>query len=227
MYKYLIFDLDDTLMDFKLAEKTAIAKVFTRHGIDDSDQTIELYSKINKEFWESFERGDIKREEIFTGRFERFLKVVGKALSPEKLSDDYFDKLSLCGFVYDGAKELLKALSKNHTLIAATNGHLPIQKSRIALSGLEKYFDGGIYISEALGTQKPEKEFFDIILSDLKNPPKSEVLVLGDSLTSDILGAKNSGLDSCYVDLRGKGGGEELYTYRVTSLKEILNLLKG
>lgn len=221
MYKYLIFDLDDTLLDFKKSEDTAIREVFAEFGVSPTDENVSLYSGINKSFWERFERGEIKREDIFEGRFIEFSKALGISLPADRVSAEYFNRLSLCGFVLAGAKELLEALFKNYTLVAATNGHLPIQKSRIALSGLSKYFNGGIYISGALNTQKPEKKFFDIILNDLKNPNKDEVLVLGDSLSSDILGAKNAGLDSCYVDLKNKGGGKGLYTYTVTALCDI------
>ncbi len=220
MYKYLIFDLDDTILDFAKAEHTAIKKVFEQNGVGSSDETVALYSKVNKRFWERFERGEIKREEIFEGRFIEFAKEVGQSLPTKSLCDGYFTELSKCGFVLDGAEELLSSLKNNYEIIGATNGTFSIQKSRIEASKIAHLFGGGIYISEVMGTQKPEKKFFDIIFNDIGSPPKNEVLVLGDSLTSDILGAANYGLDSCFVDLKNKNL-KGPYTYRVTSLGDI------
>jgi 2-haloacid dehalogenase len=222
MYKYLIFDLDDTLLDFKKAERVAIGQVLKEFNVDNSDKTVEIYSLINKSFWERFEKGEIKREDIFEGRFKEFARFLHLDLDTRKMCDRYFEALSLYGFVFDGAVELLEALKDRYTLCAATNGTLSIQKSRLEDSKISHFFNGGIYISEALGTKKPEKKFFDIILNELGNPAKSEVLVLGDSLSSDILGAKNAGLDSCFVNLRNQAINEHINpTYTVTSLKDI------
>ena len=220
MYKYLIFDLDDTILDFAKSEHTAIKKVFEKNGVNSSDETIKLYSAVNKRFWERFERGEIKREDIFEGRFVEFAEELGRPLPTKALCDGYFIELSKCGFVLEGAEELLCSLKNNYTIIGATNGTFKIQKSRMEASKIAHLFGGGIYISEAMDTQKPEKKFFDIIFNDIGNPPKNEVLVLGDSLTSDILGAENYGLDSCFVDLKNKGLSGP-FTYRVTKLSDI------
>ena len=222
MYKYLLFDLDDTLLDFKKAEAVAIRRVLDMFGIDSSDETVELYSGINKSFWERFERGEIKREEIFEGRFKVLAERLKIDLDTGAICKKYFENLSLCGFTFEGAIPLLQKLKDKYLLCAATNGALITQERRIAASGIEKYFNGGIYISEAMGCQKPQKEYFEQILKALGNPPKEQVLMLGDSLSGDIAGAKNSGIDCCFVNLRGQILPEGICpNYIATSLEDI------
>ena len=221
-YRYLLFDLDDTLLDFKRAEATAIRRVLTQFGIDSSDRTVRLYSEINDGFWKRFERGEIERSEIFEGRFRALASQLGLQLDTAAVSAAYFRALSECGFVFPEAVPLLEQLKKGHILCAITNGALFTQTMRMISSGLGGYFSGGIYISEQIGLQKPQKEYFDYVLRCLGNPPKSEVLVLGDSPSSDIAGAKSAGLDSCFVNLRGQTIPATLCpTYTVCSLPDI------
>lgn len=222
MYKHLIFDLDDTLLDFKTAEASAIKQVMAEFGIDPNDENVELYSGINLSFWKRFEKNEIPREEIFEGRFIEFAKALKISIDTRKMSQQYFEALSLGGQVFPYTIPLLEYLYKKYTLSAATNGALITQKRRIAASGIEKYFKGGIYISEEIGLQKPQKKYFEHILTALGNPPKNQVLVLGDSLSSDILGANNISVDCCFVNLRGQTLPENLKAnFVVNSLEEI------
>lgn len=222
MYKHLIFDLDDTLLDFKSAEASAIKQVMAEFGIDPSDENVELYSGINLSFWKRFEKGEIEREKIFEGRFIELAKALEISIDTKKMRERYFEALSLGGQVFPYTVPLLEYLYEKYTLSAATNGALITQKRRIAASGIEKYFKGGIYISEEIGLQKPQKEYFEHILAALGNPPKNQVLVLGDSLSSDILGANNISVDCCFVNLRGQTLPENLKAnFVVNSLEEI------
>lgn len=222
MYNYLLFDLDDTLLDFKKAEAVAIRHVLNMFGITPTDETVELYSKINKSFWNRFEKGEIEREEIFEGRFKVLAEQLNVNLDTAAICAKYFEALSECGFTFDGAKPLLKNLAEKYTICAATNGALITQEKRIAVSGIEKYFNGGIYISEAMGYKKPQKEYFEYILKSLGNPPKNQVLMLGDSYGSDILGAHNAGIDCCFVNLRKQALPHGIHPqYTVTSLEDI------
>ena len=222
MYKHLIFDLDDTLLDFKSAEATAIRQVMAEFGIDPNNENVALYSGINLNFWKRFEKNEIKREEIFEGRFIELAKNLKISVDTKKMSERYFEALSLGGQVFPYTIPLLKYLHKKYTLSAATNGALITQTRRIASSGIEGYFKGGIYISEAIGLQKPQKEYFEHILTSLGNPPTEEVLIFGDSPSSDILGANNSGIDCCFVNLRGQTLPQNLKAnFVVNSLEEI------
>lgn len=226
MYKYLLFDLDDTLLDFKKAEETAIKTVLADFNIAPTDENILLYSKINDTYWKRFERGEIEKSEIFKNRFKTLAQELKVMLPVETVSRRYFEELSKCGFVFDGAGQMLKYLYNSHVICAATNGELNTQKSRIKKSGLEKYFNGGIFISEQVGFQKPNAEYFEFILDKLKNPEKKDVLVIGDSPSSDILGANNAGLDSCFINFRGNVTPEGINpTYSVTSYSELVSIV--
>ncbi len=223
MYKYLLFDLDDTLFDFKLAEKLAITEVLKKHSLPTDDKTVTLYSKINQECWLAYEQGKITRDDIYINRFVTLVKKLGTTVDPNALCADYFVALSAQGIVFEKAKPLLDYLSdKGYILAAITNGALTTQTGRIKNSGIAHYFNGGIYISEQVGSKKPEKQYFDTVLNALGVTNRSEALVLGDSPSSDILGAINAGLDACFVSLKGDVLPKDLYAkYTVTDLDQI------
>lgn len=226
MYKYLLFDLDETLFDFKLAEKLAITEVLKKHSLPTDDKTVKLYSKINDDCWKAYEKGEIQRDDIYINRFITLVERLGVATNPKDLCADYFVALGAQGIVFPKAEPLLEYLKdKGYVLAAVTNGALTTQNNRIKNSGIGHYFDGGIYISEEVGFKKPEKEFFNLVLNALGNPNKGEVLVLGDSPSSDILGAMNSGLDACFVTLRGEALPKELFAkYIVHDLDDIVKV---
>ena len=226
MYKYIFFDLDETLLDFKLAEATAIAEVLKIFKIEPKREIVELYSKINLSCWKQYERGEISRDEIYSKRVILLGKELGTDIDVNKFSDEYFARLSKQGQTLPYAIDLLKILSKKgYKLAAATNGAEKIQISRIENSKIADFFDCGIFISERIGFKKPDPEFFYYMLDALKIQNKSEVLVIGDSLSSDIKGAASAGLDSCFVNLKN----EELYeqyepTYIANSLEQIISV---
>lgn len=225
-YKYLLFDLDDTLLDFKKAEYYGIKAVFEKMGITVSDENIELYSKINLSCWKQYEQGEITREDIYKNRVVQFGEKIGVDIDVEEFSDTYFYTLSRQGQTMPYAFELMDALSKkDYVIAAATNGALVPQTFRIVNSGLAGFFKGGIFVSEQIGFRKPEPEFFEYLLKELRVKDKGEVLVIGDSLSSDIAGAVSLGLDSCFVNLRS----EEVsykgdFTYSVCSLKDLIKV---
>ena len=220
MYKYILFDLDDTLLDFKKAEATAISEVLLAFGVTPSRQTVELYSNINISCWKRYEKGEITREEIYRDRVNILGERLGVSFDVEKFTNDYCALLSKQGQTFPYAVTLLKQLkAKGYKMAAATNGSLIAQKGRIAASGLAEFFDCGIYISEEIGFKKPEPEFFEYILNAVGIKNKKEVLVIGDSPSSDIAGAIATGLDSCLV---GESSSDAVKpTYFANSLEDI------
>lgn len=200
MYTSLFLDLDNTLLDFNKAEAHAIRQVLAVHGLPSDEKAVKTYSAINKSFWESFERGEIPKSRIFTGRFEKLLEVFGANGDPAAFSAEYGSKLAEGYFTVDGAFPVLDYLKeKGYKLYATTNGLSSTQYRRIDGSGLKPYFDR-VFVSEDAGHQKPEREYFDFVVSNISEKDKAKILIVGDSQSSDILGGLNAGIDTCWYN---------------------------
>lgn len=223
-YTTLYFDLDNTLLDFHAAEREALTSLLKLHKIPFSEEEIKLYSKINQSYWERFERGEIPKKEIYAGRFRTFLEAVDQSGDPEQMAVDYFSFLSLnCDFI-EGATDILDYVkAKGYILCATTNGMAKTQYNRIEKSGLNNYFDY-IFVSETTGSQKPEKEYFDYAVEHSAEKDRSKILVIGDSMSSDILGGINAGIDTCWYNPKGDKG-KYTPTYEIKDLDELKNIL--
>lgn len=223
-YTTLLFDLDNTLLDFTKAEFLCIKELFKRHGLPNDDQSVKRYSEINDDYWKAFERGEIKAEQIYTGRFDTFAKEKGVKADSKKLAKDYLFLLSQCAIEVENCqKVLVYCKQKGYDICVITNGIAYNQHSRVEKSCIKNYISH-LFISEELGSKKPEKEFFDRVLQEICEKDKSKILVIGDSPSSDILGAKNAGLDSCLIkEEEGMLLCEP--TYRIKKLYEIVNII--
>ena len=223
-YTSLLIDIDDTLLDFSAAEKSAVSGVLKNNDLPFDDDTVTLYSRINLEFWKSFERGDILREEIFEGRFKKLLSIIGKTGDTKKIADEYFFALANEHQLMQGATDILDYLSKKgYKLYAATNGLSKTQFKRIREADIEKYFDD-IFVSESVGFQKPQAEYYNYIVENIAEKDKSKILIIGDSQSSDILGGKNAFIDTCFFNLEGKENkyGAKFEIQSLAQLKTIL-----
>lgn len=223
-YTTIYFDLDNTLLDFYASEKKAIKQTLSYFCLPDDDETALLYSKINKSFWERYERGEIQREEIFAGRFRVLLETLHRDGDSEAMRHKYFGFLAAGHDKVEGADEILGYLKGlGYKIYATSNGVALTQYRRIEDSGLDIYFDG-VFVSETVGCQKPERAYFDFVLNNTDEKDRSKILVIGDSQSSDILGGINAGLDTCWY--RHKGDVQKYQsTYTVDSLEEIKNIL--
>ena len=200
MYTSLFLDLDNTLLDFNKAEAHAIRQVLAAHGLPSDESAVKTYSAINKSFWECFERGEIPKSRIFTGRFEKLLEVFSTNGDPAAFSAEYGSRLAEGYFTVDGAFPVLDYLKeKGYKLYATTNGLSSTQYRRIDGSGLKPYFDR-VFVSEDAGHQKPEREYFDFVVSNIPEKNKAKILIVGDSQSSDILGGLNAGIDTCWYN---------------------------
>ncbi len=223
-YTSIFLDLDDTLLDFKAAESFAIQKVLARNGLPSDNEAVKTYSAINKSFWESFERGEIPKSEIFAGRFKKLLEVFSAEGDPIALSKEYGLGLSEGYFTVEGAFDILDYLkAKSYRIYATTNGLSTTQYKRIEGSGLSPYFDR-VFISEDAGCQKPEKAYFDYVIENIPEKKKENMLIVGDSQSSDILGGINSGIDTCWFNPNGL---TPKYTskFMISSLNELKIIL--
>ena len=223
-YTTLYFDLDNTLLDFYAAEAGAIARLLRLYGIDPKNEYITLYSSINRKYWEMFERGEIKREEIFTGRFGEFTRRIGAKVDVVKMSGDYFGLLAEGHDVMPGAQEILEYVrGKGYTVCATTNGVSKTQHKRILESGLKDYFDF-VFISEDTGYQKPQKEYFDYVIANTPEKDRANILIIGDSFTSDISGGINAGIDTCWLNPK-KSKSAIAPTYEIRDISELKSIL--
>ena len=225
MYKYIIFDLDDTLFDFKKAEAIAITETLEKFGVKATLKTVKLYSDINISCWKRYEKGEITREEIYENRVNLLGEKLGVTFDVSRFTDEYCRHLSSQGQTYSYSFSLLRQLkARGYKMAAATNGSLSVQTGRIAASGIADFFDSGIYISEKIGFKKPDIEFFQYILNAIGIKDKAEVLIIGDSLSSDIAGANAAGIDSCLVSEKNIDNFEHSPTYFARSLEEIISV---
>lgn len=234
MYKYLLWDIDGTILNFKAAENLAIKALFKKYNLGEcSDEMIEDYSKINDRYWQALERGEMTKPEILVGRFKEFFESIGVDTEvAEDFNADYQVTLGDYVVFEDGAVELLetekKALnddgSRKFRLIAVTNGTKIAQEKKLKTSGLDKIFDA-VYISEDVGIEKPNKGYFDEVFSSEGITDKSEAVIIGDSLTSDILGGNNAGIDTIWYNPSGKQNDKGVKVTRIISkLSEMAEL---
>lgn len=223
-YKYLLWDIDGTILDFLAAESAAIKKLFPKFGLGEcTDEMVKRYSDINIRHWEALERGELTKPEVLVDRYREFFEKEGLPVSlAESFNSEYEMSLADTIVFLDNAYELLKSLKENHILAAVTNGCKRVQDRKLERSGLDKLFDY-VFISEELGYEKPRKEFFDIALEKMGVTDKSEVLVIGDSLTSDIRGGNNAGIDTCWYNPKGARNTKGVnVTYEIKNLNEIM-----
>lgn len=222
-FDIVLFDADETLFDFKQSEKVAITKTLYSYHIDATPEIISLYSKINLSYWKQFEKGKITRDKLKTQRFLDLFAQLSVKIDPVCFNDEYLTNLSNTSFMLDGAETLVKSLYNDFKLYIATNGLIKAQKGRLSKSPIQDYIEK-MFISEEIGYQKPQTEFFDHIFKTLEITDRSRTIILGDSTTSDMQGGKNAGITTCLFD-PGNTDTSGLYDYKITSLADFPNIL--
>lgn len=196
-YSVILFDIDDTLLNFPKSEREALCEALMMSGVELNEEMINTYQKINHELWKALERNEVTREELMLRRFDDFAKFYGFEVDSVKVADDYLECLGKKVYYIDGAKELLAALYGKVKLYIVTNGLAKVQNSRYKLTGFDKIFDG-IFISEEIGANKPDTRFFEYVAEHIEGFEKSKALIIGDSLSSDISGGIRFGIDTCW-----------------------------
>jgi YjjG family noncanonical pyrimidine nucleotidase len=221
-YKTLLFDADGTLFDYELAERTALLKSFEHFSLTGTEEEIVTgYRLINNDLWQKFEAGMISLPDLRTERFSLLFESLGIELDPAKFGEIYIYHLGASSELLPGALSLLKKLTGKYTLALITNGIADVQYRRLNDSGLAQYFKE-VVISEEIGYPKPEPAFFAITRKRLGNPPKDEILIIGDSLTSDIAGGNLSEIDTCWFNPQNKPNESSIKpTYIITELAEL------
>jgi 2-haloacid dehalogenase len=223
-YKILLFDLDDTLMDFSANEMASLTKLFNIHGISFTDEVFKTYSAVNRKLWDAYENSEIPLDTVLNTRFSETLLQLGQEVDGIVWEGKYRKYLGEGYQMMDGALEVCKQLAKNHRLFIVTNGVTTTQINRLKLSGLYEYFED-IFTSQEIGYQKPAKEFFDYVIDHIPNYNKVDALIIGDSLSTDIKGGNLAGIHTCWMNPGAKSCPEHItYNYMISELNELLTL---
>lgn len=226
-YTWLLFDADGTLFDYDTAEAFALERAFDDTGIPFEARFAAEYRRVNTQIWREFEAGTIDQKTLKTERFQRLFTALGLTLNPAEFSNQYLNRLSQGIFLIDGAEALIKSLHGKFGLAIITNGLKEVQRPRFTRSALNGCFSQ-IIISDEVGASKPGRRIFDIAFEQMNNPPKQNVLIIGDSLTSDIQGGVNYGIDTCWFNPDGKSNGHSVHpTYRIKTLADLHSILNG
>ena len=197
-YKYVLFDVDNTILDFTAAQRKAFFMCFP----DADERTFDIYETINTGCWQRLERGEATRPQILHDRFALFFEKMGIAGDADEMNVRYLDMLSRVPAVVPGAQDALQKISKIARLAVVTNGVTHVQQRRLRDSGLDRYFVDAI-VSEQVGVDKPDIRIFREAVRRIGAESPGEVLLIGDSLTADIGGGANAGLDTCWFNPRG------------------------
>ena len=227
MIKFLLLDLDDTILDFHQSEYYAIRKTLSAFGIDPTDETCDLYSRINLAHWKALERKEITREQLEVSRFAQLFEKLNVQADAAACGKLYYENLSQGHYFLPGAEEAVQSLSEKYDLYMVTNGTSIVQHRRIASSGIGKYFRD-IFISQEMGADKPDMVFFENAIARIPGFDPKLAMIVGDSISSDIRGGKNANIATCWVNPRGKTPPEHtIPDYQIGSITELENLLKG
>ena len=225
-YPWLWFDADGTLFDYNRAEATALRNAFHSLTLPFEDNYLGVYRGINSKLWRALEQQEITPAVLRFRRFELLLESLQLSGSPDQMSTAYVEQLGICTDLMDGAYEVLQTLHKTSQLAIVTNGLQAVQRSRLAHSVIQNFITE-LIISEEVGAAKPQAAFFDAAFARTGHPPKSDVLIIGDSLTSDIQGGVDYGIDTCWYNPRDEPRPEDLrpITYEIRHLHEMLDFL--
>ena len=224
-YRWLLFDADGTLFDYDRAEATALRRAFARFDQPFEPEYAAAYRRINADLWRAYERGEIDQDRLRLERFARLFAALGLDLNAAQFSAIYLQHLAQAAYLIPGAEDVLTALHGKMGLALITNGVADVQRSRLGRSTIGGYLSPWI-ISGEVGVAKPDRAIFEIAFRAMGQPRKKEVLIIGDSLTSDMEGGRSFGIDTCWFNPRGKPRppGIEVH-YEIRDLREILHLV--
>lgn len=224
----ILWDLDQTLLNFDRSMEHALRAVFEQYGLPINEEITVRYDAINRSHWLRLESGELTKEQVTVGRFRTLFEELGIThVKPEQINADYQRELGNVYFYMDGAKELVTMLKeKGYRQYVVTNGVNSTQASKMKRSGLDKIMDG-VFVSELMGYPKPRKEYFDACFVALPGVMRGECILVGDSLTSDMRGAQNAGVVSCWFNPTGRAKDVEVQTdYEIRRLEELVPILE-
>ena len=227
MFRYILWDLDNTLLDPRPPERASIRNCFRDFNLGEcTDAMLDVYPEINHKWWTMCERGEKPKSEILVGRFTEFLGRFGLRTDiASEFANDYMDRLGDTICPIDGAMETLAALKGRVGQYLVTNGVWASQRKKIQNSGIDKIVDG-IFVSEDIGFEKPEEQIYQIVLQRIGCDDRSSILMVGDSLTTDIKGANNAGIACCWLNRGFKERPTDLrIDYEIHNVSEVPDIV--
>lgn len=224
-YDCLLFDADGTLFDYDTAEVAAVADNFAAFDLAYHPTYGQRYQLINNLYWQRFERQEVTLAQLRTGRFQQLLEELALQVDIEAFANSYLTQLAKQAHLFDGAAELIQALHGRYQLCLITNGLAEVQYPRLERSGLRPYFQA-VIVSDEVGVGKPSPTIFEVAFAHLGYPAKEKSLIIGDSLTSDIQGGYNYGIDTCWLNRHAETAVAGLpITYEITDLCQLEGIL--
>lgn len=225
-YQFLLFDLDDTLLDFKAAEKLALPKLFEAHQFPLTPQIEAVYQEINTGLWRSLEEGLITRDILMETRFGKTFEHFGFEVDGRALDAEYRGYLAESKVFVEGALQLIQTLAPEYELYITSNGLTETQMKRLQVTGLAPYFKE-VFVSENTCYQKPMKPFFDYVFERIPNFDPNKAMIIGDSYSADIIGGANAGIDTCWLNPLNAAPSLIPPTYVIDKLDQLLPILNS
>jgi len=223
-YNWLLFDADDTLFDYPLAETKALRITFEHFGQAYRSQYLQIYQVFNRQVWKGYEHGEISTTELRLKRFRLLFEKIGVSLDPQEFSQHYLENLAQASDLLPGVLEVMNALSGHYHTALVTNGLKDVQRPRLEHSAIRPFIEK-IFISEELGVAKPSDGFFKAVFREISFPAKADVLIIGDSLATDMQGGISYGIDTCWFNPAGKISTLPV-TYMIKNFTQLLEIMK-
>ncbi len=225
MIEFLFLDLDDTILDFHKAERIALSKTIREFGVAPTDTVLSRYHVINKWHWEQLEQGKLTRVEVLENRFGVLFDELGVQADKALCARAYEKNLSIGHYFLPGAEEAVDALHKKYRLFLASNGTASVQKGRMTSANLYRFFEK-VFVSQEIGHNKPSKDYFEACFAQIPNFDPKKAMIVGDSLSSDILGGKNAGILTCWVNPNHLPASEAIRPdYEIEALSQLETIL--
>ena len=223
-YQFLLFDLDDTLLDFGAAERMALPKLFEAHGFSLTPEINDVYHEINAGLWKALEEGKITREQLMETRFAKTFEQFGRKVNGRELDAEYRSYLTDSKVFVEGAFEVIKQLAPKYELYITSNGVSETQSKRLEVTGLAPYFKQ-VFVSENTGYQKPMKPFFDYVFEHIPNFNPQKAMIIGDSYSADIMGGFGAGIDTCWLNPQKRPIQTVQPTYMIEKISQLVTIL--
>lgn len=227
-YSVILWDIDDTLLDFGLSQDYALKHAFRKHGRTIDNETVFLYAGINESYWKRLEKGEISKQEVLYGRFKSLFEAMNITdIDVQDFMPVYQTALGSVYYYRDDSFTLCKELKKDFKQYVVTNGVTWTQENKLSLSGFDKLMDG-IFISEQIGSPKPKADFFDACFGKIPGFEREKTIIIGDSLTSDMKGGNNAGITCCWYNPNKLQNNTDVrIDYEIQNLWEVKDILYG